>query len=83
MCVGKRGVINNSFEEYNIPNRPMCVMNNFEKFVPMENQHVDAQKDDIKEFKHDALAIMTQQTKQLFQWINGLYQNFLHSIFYK
>lgn len=82
MCVGRTTSEKNSLMEYRTSSSssgpPDFVLKHLEKIVPIEHQQVD--KCD-KDFKEDALAIMTQQTKYAFQLINDLYQRILTSVF--
>lgn len=80
MCVGRRGVENNPLVEYRASGQPDFDAKNLEKIIPIEDQQVEVPKGD---FKEDLLALMTQQTKCIFHWINYQYQRFLTSVFYK
>lgn len=86
MCVGRTTSEKNSLMEYRTSSSssgpPDFVLKDLAKIIPIDHQQVEVSKCD-KEFKEDALSVMTQQTKYAFQLINDIYQRILTSVFCK
>lgn len=83
MCVGRRNSDNNSLVNFRTSDSNIYEQKKFENVIPIVDQHIIVSKNDFKEFKEDALAFMTQETKHVFNWINSQYQRFLKSALYK